>query len=500
MKTKNLLLVIFVAIGSSLVTVSAFRYLSEKQLNGTPMLGEYPTNVRFTNYKPTTSENYMSASTDFTNAAALTTPTVVHINTTYSPKQRSNNSNIDPFRDFFGGNDFWNFRMDPYGNNGPKESSGSGVIISDDGYIVTNNHVIEDGDKITVILNNKKEYTATVVGSDPSTDLALLKIEASNLPFIHFGNSDSTKVGEWVLAVGNPFNLESTVTAGIISAKGRNINILKDKGSIESFIQTDAAVNPGNSGGALVNLHGDLIGINSAIATPTGSFAGYSFAVPVNIVKKVVNDLVKFGVVQRGYLGVSIANINEDLAKKYDIKTLEGIYVDAVNDGSAAAEAGIKSGDVITAINDVKVTSTSELQEQISRYRPNDQITVTVMRGDKQKVLNARLKNAEGETSIVRKDQVSSFATLGADFQNITSEEKKKLGVNGGVKVTKLYDGKLTKNTDIREGFIITKVDNKLINNIDDLKAALQNKSGQGVMIEGTYPNYGGTYFYAFRM
>lgn len=499
MKTKNLLLVILVAMGSSVVTVSAFKYFSSKSFSSTKEFGVEPTNVRFTNYKASNSDHYLASSSDFTTAAALTTPTVVHINTSYTPKQQNNNLNYDPFRDFFG-NDFWNFRMDPYGGGKPKESSGSGVIISDDGYIVTNNHVIEDGDKITVILNNKKEYPATVIGTDPSTDLALIKVDAGDLPFISFGNSDSTKVGEWVLAVGNPFNLESTVTAGIISAKGRNINILKDKGSIESFIQTDAAVNPGNSGGALVNLRGELIGINSAIATPTGSFAGYSFAVPVNIVKKIVNDLVKFGVVQRGYLGVSITNINEELAKKYEINTLEGVYVDAVNDGSAAAEAGIKSGDVITAINNVRVKSTSELQEQVSRYRPNDEISVTVLRGDKEKSLTTRLKNIDGETTIVKKDQVSSFASLGADFQNITNEEKKKLGINGGVKIAKLYDGKLAKNTDIRDGFIITKIDNKPVNNVDELKTALQNKAGQGVMIEGTYPNYSGTYFYAFRM
>lgn len=499
MKTKNLLLVILVAMGSSVVTVSAFKYFSGRSFSSTKEFGVEPTNVRFTNYKAGNSDHYLASSSDFTTAAALTTPTVVHINTSYTPKQQNNNLNYDPFRDFFG-NDFWNFRMDPYGGGKPKESSGSGVIISDDGYIVTNNHVIEDGDKITVILNNKKEYPATVIGTDPSTDLALIKVDAGDLPFISFGNSDSTKVGEWVLAVGNPFNLESTVTAGIISAKGRNINILKDKGSIESFIQTDAAVNPGNSGGALVNLRGELIGINSAIATPTGSFAGYSFAVPVNIVKKIVNDLVKFGVVQRGYLGVSITNINEELAKKYEINTLEGVYVDAVNDGSAAAEAGIKSGDVITAINNVRVKSTSELQEQVSRYRPNDEISVTVLRGDKEKSLTTRLKNIDGETTIVKKDQVSSFASLGADFQNITNEEKKKLGINGGVKIAKLYDGKLAKNTDIRDGFIITKIDNKPVNNVDELKTALQNKAGQGVMIEGTYPNYSGTYFYAFRM
>jgi len=493
MKTKNLILIVILAMVSSFFTVAGYNYFANK--NQVHVFGVNPTNVKFASLGR--SEASPGVTTDFVTAASITTPTVVHITTEITPK-RHPSQNYDPFRNFFGGDDFWNFNQ-PYGNQ-PQEASGSGVIISDDGYIVTNNHVVADGDAIKVILYNKKTYDAKVIGTDPSTDLALVKIEATSLPYISFGNSDSTKVGEWVLAVGNPFNLESTVTAGIISAKGRNINILKGKGSIESYIQTDAAVNPGNSGGALVNLHGELVGINSAIATPTGSFAGYSFAVPVNLVKKVVNDIAKFGVVQRGYLGVQIADIDSKLSKEKDINTMNGVYVDTVNTGSAAAEAGIRGGDVITAINGVKINSVSELQAQVANYHPGDDVTVTVLRGEKEKNLTARLKNIEGQVTMMKKDESSNFSSLGADFRNLNSKEMKETGLNGGVKVTKLYDGKLTRNTDIKEGFIITKVDNKVINSVDDLKAALQNKTGQGVMIQGTYENYPGSYFYAFQM
>jgi serine protease Do len=497
MKTKNAILIILLAMGSSIFTIATYNYFTKE--NRSVVFGASPTNVKFTGYTGSPESQMPGTSTDFTAAASLTTPTVVHIKTSYAPKQtQRGNYDNDPFKDFFG-NDFFNFRMDPY-NQQPQESSGSGVIISDDGYIVTNNHVIEDGDVIKVIMFNQKEYTATLIGTDPSTDLALLKIDAGTLPFIAFGNSDSTKVGEWVLAVGNPFNLESTVTAGIVSAKGRNINILKQKGSIESFIQTDAAVNPGNSGGALVNLRGELIGINSAIATPTGSFAGYSFAVPVNIVKKIVNDLVKFGMVQRGYLGVNIANISADLAKEKELKITDGIYVDGVNEGSAAADAGLKEGDVITQINGVNVLSTSELQEQIAKYHPGDDITVTAMRGDKEKTFNARLKNVEGETSYMKKDQVSNFSSLGADFTDLSSKELSDLKISGGVKVMKIYDGKLSKNTDIKEGFVITRIDNKPVNNLQELKNAIKGKEGLGIIIEGKYPNYNGSYMYSFRM
>jgi len=497
MKIKQLLLIALIAIGSSLLTVVAYNHYTKS--TQTPVFGVNPTNVKFAGYMPTSNPT-PGANTDFTYAASITMPTVVHIKTTIGGNNRTmqqRGNTQDPFRDFFG-DDFWN-RMQPY-NRGPEEASGSGVIISADGYIVTNNHVVEDGDKIKVILNNKKEYWANLVGTDPSTDLALLKIDDTNLPYIGFGNSDSTQVGEWVLAVGNPFNLESTVTAGIVSAKGRNINILKDKGSIESFIQTDAAVNPGNSGGALVDLHGNLIGINSAIATPTGSFAGYSFAVPINIVRKVVNDLSKFGMVQRGYLGVSIANITSDLATEKDIKNYDGVYVDSIYPGSAAAEAGVRRGDVITAINGGKVNSVSDLQEQVARYHPGDDVTVTLMRADKEKTLTAKLKNVENGNEYMKKADVESLSALGAQLTDLSDKEKHELGIKNGIKVEKLDNGILTRNTDIREGFVITEIDNNPVSSVKEFQQYLESKKGKGVLIGGTYPNQPGMFYYGFKL
>lgn len=500
MKVKQLLLIAVIAIGSSLLTVAAFNYFNHE--TRTPEFGMQPTNVRFANF---TGAATPGTNTDFTFAASATMPTVVHIKTTTEPRTTSRQQprENDPFRDFFG-DDFWNYRMDPY-SRGPREASGSGVIISDDGYIVTNNHVVEDGDKIKVILNNKKEYFAELIGTDPSTDLALIKVDAKDLPFIAFGNSDSTRVGEWVLAVGNPFNLESTVTAGIVSAKGRNINILRDAGSIEAFIQTDAAVNPGNSGGALVNLHGELIGINSAIATPTGTFAGYSFAVPVNIVKKVVNDLAKFGMVQRGYLGVSIANITSDLATEKALAAYDGVYVDSIYPGSSAADAGVRQGDVITAINGSRVNSVSELQEQVSRYHPGDNVTVTVMRNEKEKTLTAKLKNKDNTTEYLKKEDVAAASSvqlkaLGAEFKDLSDKEKHDTGLKGGVKVSSLSnDGLLSRMTDIREGFIITGVNSKPVYGVKDLQELLANKKGS-VLLEGRYADRPGQFYYGFGM
>ncbi len=435
----------------------------------------------------------------------MTTSGVVHIKTTYAPRSASRGGE-NPFKDFFG-DDF----MNPFGNTQPfqqqpSEASGSGVIISDDGYIVTNNHVIDGGDKIQVILANKKTYEGKVIGTDPTTDLALVKIEEKNLPFIRFGNSDSVEVGQWVLAVGNPFNLESTVTAGIVSAKGRNIGIIKTQddngrqtGGIEAYIQTDAAVNPGNSGGALVNTNGDLIGINSAIATPTGAFAGYSFAVPVNIVSKVVNDLMKFGVVQRGYLGVSMETVTDELSRKNNLDDLNGVYVDSVLPGSAAEEAGLRAGDVITKINDQNVNTSPELQEQVSRFHPGDKVVVTFKRDGKEKSATTVLKNKANNTSLVKKEETNAITSLGAEFSDLSSKEKKELGLEGGVKVTKLNDGVLSRNTQIREGFIITSIDNKPINNVTDLKNVLANKKG-GVLLAGRYAEYPGQYYYAFGL
>jgi len=465
-----------VAVFSSILTVAALHFFTGDTLSQRFQAQQNTARLaRLAGYQASGSN---SGSLDFTYAAAMTTPAVVHIKTITNPKAVSNKSyGNDPFHDFFGDQFFWNI-PDPY-HNQAREASGSGVIISEDGYIVTNNHVVEDGDEIKVILFDKKEYEGKVIGTDPSTDLAVVKIDEKNLPFIVFGNSDSVKVGEWVVAVGNPFNLESTVTAGIVSAKGRNINLLKDEdhnGVIESYIQTDAAVNPGNSGGALVNTRGELVGINSAIATPTGTFAGYSFAVPVNIVQKVVGDIMNFGMVQRGYLGVGIADLTSDLAKEKGISDLTGVYIDTIYPGSAGEEAGIKIGDVITRINGIEVNSVPSLQEQVARYHPGDKITVSYVRNGDEKVATVILKNRNGDQKMM--ETGSTYSLLGCDFSNLSSKDKEDLNLTGGVKIVKISDGKISRYTDIREGFIITKIDNKPIKNLEDLRAVLENKKG----------------------
>ena len=493
MNYKKISFTALVAVVVSLITVSTYSFVSDKL--SSPTSFQQKQWAQLASMRGSLSD-FPAGTMDFTVAAEMTSPAVVHVETTTMPHQ-TRNSFQDPFRDFFG-NDFFN--MQPYSNQ-PQQSSGSGVIISDDGYIVTNNHVVDGADKVEVILFDKKDYTATVIGTDPSTDLALLKIDEKELPFIPFGNSDSVRLGQWVLAVGNPFNLESTVTAGIVSAKARNINIYKnqDNSSIESFIQTDAAVNPGNSGGALVNLRGELIGINAAIATPTGSYAGYSFAIPVNIVSKVVNDLLKFGMVQRGYLGVTIQNISGDKAKDLGLNELKGVYVDSVIGGSAGEDAGLRAGDVITKINGIDVNSSPALQEQVARYHPGDQISVTFIRGGVEKTAFTTLKNRNGDESLMSKTEANTLQMLGADFANLTAADSKKAKVDAGVKITALHEGKLSKQTQIREGFIITKVNNHVIKSVDDLKAALDGAKG-GVMIEGVYPDWPGVYYYAFGL
>jgi len=352
-------------------------------------------------------------------------------------------------------------------------------------------------------LNNKKTYTAKVIGTDPSTDLAVLKINEENLPYMQFGNSNQLKVGEWVLAVGNPFNLTSTVTAGIVSAKGRDINILKGdpfSGStaIESFIQTDAAVNPGNSGGALVNVSGELVGINSAIKSNTGSFAGYSFAIPVNIVKKVVEDLKEFGNVQRGFIGVNIRNLDEDFAKEQGIDDLNGVFIiDVVKNGSAD-RAGIKQGDIIKKISDKSVNDVPELQEQLGQFRPGDNIIVTILRNKELIKIPVTLKNLEGNETIIKKETVSVLKTLGAKFEEADKEVLKKLRIKNGVEVTELFNGKL-KNIGVRQGYIITRVNQKNIKNVDELIEILTQSVNNGVLMEGVYEN-GQREFYGFGM
>lgn len=429
---------------------------------------------------------------DFTSAAEMTVNGVVHVKTEMK-SPAGNYYYSDPFRDFFFGT--------PHQNQQPVVSSGSGVIVSADGYIVTNNHVIKGAEKVQVTINDKKTYEAEVIASDPNTDIALLKIEGQNFPYIPYGNSDQLKVGEWVLAVGNPFNLNSTVTAGIVSAKGRSINILEGDANgippVESFIQTDAAVNPGNSGGALVNTSGELVGINTAIKSNTGSYAGYSFAIPVNIVKKVVDDLLEYGVVQRAFIGVSIREITSELAEQKGIKNLKGVYVAGVSDDGAAKAAGILEGDIITKIGNVAVTDVPELQEQVSKFRPGNQIIVTINRNSVEKEVIVNLKNRFGTTEVVKKEETQMMAELGANFEEVPENEINKLKINKGLKIAKINGGKL-RSAGIKEGFIITKVDKAEIGNYEDLAKALKNKKG-GVLIEGIYPN-GMRAYYGFGM
>ncbi|MBI34423.1 MAG: deoxyribonuclease HsdR [Flavobacteriales bacterium] len=418
----------------------------------------------------------------FESAAEQTVNSVVHIKTIAT--QQGSHQQYDPFQEFFFGRP----------QNLPKHEvsgSGSGVIISEDGYIATNNHVVEGATKIEVTLNDKKTYNGTIIGTDPTTDLALIKIEEKNLPAIYYGNSDDVNIGEWVLAVGNPFNLTSTVTAGIVSAKGRNINILKEDYAIESFIQTDAAVNPGNSGGALVNQNGELIGINTAIASNTGSYTGYSFAVPVNMVKKIMGDLAKHGTVQRALLGVQIREINQDLAEKNDISNLEGIYISKVMNESSAEDGGLQEGDIIRSLNGVKVKSPSELQEKIGQYRPGDVVNVEYERDGETKNASLTLKNKLGTTESIAKE----ILFLGAKIGKVSSKEKKNLGINGGVKIDEIKNGKLLQQG-VKKGFIITKVNHKEIKSPDQLIATLKSLKG-GVLIEGIYPS-GAKAYYGF--
>ncbi len=460
-----------------------------------------PTINQATNYNPyqppVQLANYSglpSSTPDFVTSAEKTVNSVVHIKTIV---ENNNNLAYDPFSDwFFGGR-----QRQP----NVMQGSGSGVIISQDGYVVTNNHVVRDATKIEVVLNDKRTYVAEVIGTDPNTDLALLKLKEKDLPFVTYGNSDNVKVGEWVLAVGNPFNLNSTVTAGIISAKGRNINILEGNATqgglapIESFLQTDAAVNPGNSGGALVNTVGELVGINTAIASNNGSYQGYSFAIPVNIVKKVVSDLIEYGAVQRAFIGLSIQDIDSKFAEEKRIKQLKGVYINGLTEGGSGEEAGIKIGDVITKVEQVVVKSTSELLEQIGKFRPSDKITVTLIRDEKEMTLPIVLKNKDNTTGIIKKPEVfrTSINSLGAEFEDLKQEELTRLKIVSGVKIAKLNSGKLL-NAGIKEGFIITSVDKKKITTTKDIQTLLENRTG-GVLIEGLYPN-GMRAYYGFGL
>ena len=435
---------------------------------------------------------------NFVAAAAAVTPAVVHVMTEYAATPADQRQQqMDPFlRQFFGDQlDQFQGQMPPGHPQVPQgggQGSGSGVIIAANGYIVTNNHVIDKASKIEVVLDDKRKFDAELVGADPNTDLAVLKVKADNLPFVKYGNSDDVKVGQWVLAVGNPFNLNSTVTAGIISAKGRNIDILrrKDNMGIESFIQTDAVVNPGNSGGALVNLNGDLIGINSAIASHTGSYEGYSFAIPSSLASKVVDDLLKYKVVQRALLGVQIQEVDAKLASEKRLNTLNGVYVQGLTAGSAGAAAGLKTGDIITQINGMAVNTSSQLQEQVARFRPGDKIKVSYLRGSAANTADAVLRNATGTTGVVREDAAAvAIRYEGATIAAVPARDLAKLGLEGGAKISDIK-GSNFRETGMADGFIITRIDKNQVTKPADVKNYLdQARNNSGALVEGVYPD-----------
>lgn len=497
MKLKNILLVVLISASTALLSMWGYGKYVQGRYAGTQEPGKLPVN-----YAGFFDKNNNAGPVDFTAAATSSAPAVVHIKTRTKQRQVSNNlpKQKNPFSDFFGDSD-------PFSDffNGPRvipeqRASGSGVIISNDGYIVTNNHVVDGADEINVTLTNRKSYKATVIGTDPNSDLAVIKVDAGNsLPYLVYGNSDDTRLGQWVLAVGYPLNLDVTITAGIVSAKARSIGINKGDRPIESFIQTDAAVNPGNSGGALINTNGELIGINSAIASPTGSYAGYSYAIPVNIVKKVVNDLLKFGAVQRAYLGITYPqeDMPDEAKAKYGIKDGDGVFVTGVAPDGAAQQAGIQKGDFVTKINGNPIATGPELQEQITRYKPGDKISISYFRNGKETTVNVTLKNKAGNYNVV-KTETALDKLAGSELVTLDAATAKKNDLSGGVLVKKLGNG-ILKGTRMQEGFVITSVDGQPVNSLDDLKAALANAHGT-VRLEGVYPGYEGTYGYPLNL
>ena len=429
---------------------------------------------------------------DLTEAAEHSVQAVVHIKTEFKQKNSAWDS-------YFSGSFWEEFFGMPYGNNNdyPVQAAGSGVIIAPDGYIITNNHVVEDAEKITVTLNDKREFNATLVGTDAEADLALIKIEVTQLPYLSFGNSDQVRIGEWVLAVGNPFNLTSTVTAGIVSAKARNLNIMDGGSNIESFIQTDAALNQGNSGGALVNVQGELIGINTAIASGTGYYTGYSFAIPSNIARKVANDLKTYGVVQRAYLGVSIMDITSQKAEELNLKSLDGVLVGVVDANGAAHQSGLEEEDVILAINDTKTNSASELREVLMQHSPGEMVKVKVLHKGQESVKDLRLLNRQGNTDIVEQSSVTAESVLGATFSDLSKRELNYYRITGGVKVTNLGDGLLMKSG-VKKGFVITVINGRIISDTKDLDKFFQHNSDRFIAIEGVYDN--GYYKYTYTI
>jgi serine protease Do len=475
MKGKGLVTTLLVALFGALAGLFIYtRFLDRNRLVvGTEKeKQEIKENARYTSMVPQSGVN------DFTFAAELTVHAVVHVKT----KATLSTSSTNPLYEFFYGP----------GASRPREvrGFGSGVIVTDDGYIVTNNHVIEDADEVDVTLNDKRTFSAEVVGRDPSTDIALLKIKTTGLPYIKFGDSDAMRLGEWVLAVGNPFNLTSTVTAGIVSARGRSLGLLDNQYRIESFIQTDAALNPGNSGGALVNVEGELIGITTAIISPSGAYAGNSFAIPSSIVRKVYEDLKQYGEVQRGLMGVNITDVTAEIADKENLKEIKGVYLTGIVDDGAAKAAGLAEKDVVIAVNGEPVETTADLQEKVNRYRPGDKVEVTYIRNGKQANKTVVLRNIEGGTGVVAPG-AQSTSVFGTTFSPVTTGEKSQFRISSGVKITSISDGRFH-DLGLARGTIIIDVNGQKVNSTADIRRATNDEKSL-TSVEGFTPD--GTYF-----
>jgi Do/DeqQ family serine protease len=504
MKAKQLVATVLLSAMTTLaVAWGVIKFTDNKDFYGGQSTTEIPSNYRYADFGDANVPP--GNAVDFTEASESAIPTVVHIKTKINAKKVSNNTprgrNVDPFSDDI----FEQFFGNP-GMSRAQQASGSGVIISADGYIVTNNHVVDKADEVMVMLNNKKSYTAKVVGTDPAYDLAVLKIDATSLPYLVYGNSDLAKIGQWVLAIGYPLNLETTVTAGIISAKARTLQLNKDRsgssqGGVESFIQTDAAVNQGNSGGALLSTDGKLIGINSAIASPTGYYSGYSYAIPVNIVRKVVDDIIKYGTVQRGYLGVAYSlstGLSDEQKNQMGIPLyVDGIYVSDVPTDGGAYEAGIRKGDIVKSIANFAVSNGAEMNEILSRYKPGDKVPIVYSRNGKDVAVVVTLKNKSGNYDLVKLE--TGIEKLGGEFIDLDAKVAKQYGVDGGVVLKKISRaGALGSQTNIKENFVIIRVNDTVVKSLDELKNVVnKNKT---LTFTGFFPGYDGLYDYRVNL
>ena len=506
MKWKQILLIVGISAVSAVTSVFIYGKITKGKNSDFVQTANGNLPVNYAGYN----DNVSGAGepVDFTKAASAAVPAVVHIKTKTSAKKinnqlpRNNRSNNmeDLFEQFFNNN--FGPQIQP-----EQRASGSGVIISDDGYIITNNHVVTDGgqgvaDEITVTLSNKKVYKARLIGKDPSSDIAVLKIDGTGFPFLLYGNSDNVKLGQWVLAIGYPLTLETTVTAGIVSAKGRSIGINSRQSNtpIESFIQTDAAVNQGNSGGALISTDGQLIGINSAIYAPTGTYAGYSFAIPVNLVKKIVNDLIKYGDVKRGFMGINYSSSeteNERLVKQA-IPDGQGVYVLNVPSDGAASQAGLKKGDIITKINGTAVTTGSEMSAHVASFKPGDKLPITFVRNGKENNISITLKESAGKMDLASTFNLNE--ALGAELENLDKKKALSYELEGGVVVKKINPNGAFSKTRMQDGFIITSVNGVDITSIEELGKALTSLKGESIQLEGMYPGYEGIYRYPLNL